>query len=184
MHAVLDLVAARGVDAVSAQLVADAVGITQPAVFRHFPTMEALWLAVMDWLEVQLGEVYRAAGERPGEPALLGLGRMFLGHIQLIARRPALAKLVFADHLRLQYPSLQRRFARLHQGYRARLIEIIARAKDSQEVDKALPPETAVTMFLCMVQGLAFQLAIARFPLKPMRDAERIFALYLRAIGS
>lgn len=181
---VLDLVAAHGVEAVSAQLIADALGVTQPAVFRHFPSKEAIWLAVMDWLEGQLGTVYDTVGRMAGEPVLVGLGRMFLGHVRLVERHPALAKLVFADHLRLLYPSLQRRFAKLHRGYQARLTGLIDRAKATGEVDGALSTDVVVTMFLCMVQGLGFQFAIARLPMKLLREAERVFELYVRAIGA
>jgi hypothetical protein len=47
------------------------------------------------------------AADRPDEQAVVVLSGMFLEHIQLIERYPALAKLVFSDHLRLQFPSLQ-----------------------------------------------------------------------------
>src|SRR5215510_7673327 len=53
----LALVAKHGADAVSTQLIAETIGFTQAAVFRHFPTKEALWLAVMDWLNDRLEEV-------------------------------------------------------------------------------------------------------------------------------
>lgn len=184
VRVVLDLVAAHGVEAVSAQLIADAIGVTQPAVFRHFPTKEAIWLAVMDWLEEQLGAVHRTVERETTEPALVGLGRMFLGHVRLIGRHPALAKLVFADHLRLQYPNLQRRFMTLHRRYHARLAAVIDRGKDGGEIDAKLSTEVAVTMFLCMVQGLAFQFAIARIPMKLMREADRMFELYVRTVGA
>ena len=129
VETVLELVAAQGTEAVSFQLIADAIGVTQPAVLRHFPTKEAMWLAVMDWLEEQLVAIYTALDEDPGQSSLVVLGRMFLGHVRLIERYPALAKLVFSDHLRLQYPSLQARFSRIHQAYSARLRAVLDRAK-------------------------------------------------------
>src|SRR5215813_7785263 len=114
VETVLELVTARGTEAVSAQLVADAIGVTQPAVFRHFPTKEAMWLAVMDWLEERLVAIYSMANDDTDEPGLIVLGRMFLGHVKLIADYPALVLFLFWDHLRLQYPSLQARFERIH----------------------------------------------------------------------
>ena len=184
MCAILDLVAAQGADAVSAQAVADAVGITQPAVFRHFATTEAMWLAVMDWLEQRLAEVSLIAEPAMSDPALAGLRRMFYGHVRLIERHPAVAKLVFADHLRLRYPALQQRFALLHQGYKARLLAALEHAKSEGELALGISADAAVTMFLCMVQGLAFQFAIARFPMSVRREAQRLFDLYARAVGA
>jgi hypothetical protein len=57
------------------------------------------------------------------------LSRMFLEHLNLIECYPALAKLVFSDHLRLQYPSLQARFDKIHKAYAARLAAAIDHAK-------------------------------------------------------
>src|SRR5215468_7409625 len=160
VETVLELVAAHGTESVSAQLVADAIGVTQPAVFRHFPTKEAMWLAVMDWLEQHLVAIYSAADDC-GEADLVVLSRMFLEHVKLIERYPALAKLVFSDHLRLQYPSLQARFGRIHKAYTARLRTVLDRAKAEGEVCGSLVSEDAATMFLSLIQGLGFQFAIA-----------------------
>jgi AcrR family transcriptional regulator len=181
VETVLELVAVHGTEAISAQLVANAIGVTQPAVFRHFQTKEAMWLAVMDWLEQRLVAIYSAADDN-GVPALVVLGRMFLEHIRLIERQPALAKLVFSDHLRLQYPSLQTRFAKIHKAYAARLASVIDRAKSAGDVPDSVAAKDAATMFLSVIQGLGFQYAIARVPLKLVSEAERILALYLQAI--
>src|SRR5215831_20155829 len=165
VETVLELVTARGTEAISFQLVADAIGVTQPAVFRHFPTKEAMWLAVMDWLEERLVTIYSAVDEDPGQPSLVVLGRMFLGHVRLIARYPALAKLVFSDHLRLQYPSLQERFVRIHKAYSARLRAVLDRSKAEGAVSGSFASKDAATMFLGLIQGLGFQFAIARLPI-------------------
>jgi len=184
VETVLELVAGHGTESVSAQLVADAIGVTQPAVFRHFPTKEAMWLAVMDWLEERLVAIYSMANDDTDEPGLIVLSRMFLGHVKLIADYPALAKLVFSDHLRLQYPSLQARFERIHNVYTARLSVVIERAKSDGTVCPSLASKDAATMFLSLLQGLGFQFAIARLPIKLFPEAERIFEIYLQGITS
>jgi AcrR family transcriptional regulator len=182
VEVVLDLVAAQGTEAVSFQLVADAIGVTQPALFRHFPTKEAMWLATMDWLEEQLVTIYATADDDPGRPPLVVLGRMFLGHVRLIERYPALAKLVFSDHLRLQYPSLHARFGRINQAYSARLQALLDRAKAEGTVPGSLSSTHAATMVLSLIQGLGFQYAIARLPIMLVQEAEHAYALYLQAI--
>lgn len=181
VETVLELVAAHGTEAVSFQLIADRIGVTQPAVFRHFPTKEVLWLAVMDWLEERLVGIYSSADEAD-EAALVVLSRMFLEHMQLIERYPALAKLVFSDHLRLQFPSLQARFGNIHGAYMARLSAVIGRARSDGSVPKSVDPKGAATMFLTLVQGLGFQFAIAGLVARFQLEAERSFALYLQGI--
>src|SRR5579863_8614169 len=85
----LDLVAERGADAVTTQAIADAIGVSQPAVFRHFPTKEAIWVAVLDWLDDRLAIIHRRAEGDADTSPLDVLERMFLAHIHLVERHPA-----------------------------------------------------------------------------------------------
>src|SRR5262245_66344904 len=96
VETVLELVAGHGTESVSVQLVADAIGVTQPAIFRHFPTKEAMWLAVMDWLEQRLVAIYSAADDS-GEASLVVLCCMFLEHLMFDRGYAAYAKLVLTD---------------------------------------------------------------------------------------
>jgi AcrR family transcriptional regulator len=184
VETVLDLVAARGTEGVSAQLVADAIGLTQPAVFRHFPNKEAMWLEVMDWLEQHLVAIYARAEDGDGESSLVVLGRMFLDHAKLIERYPALAKLVLSDHLRLQYPKVQARFGGIHRAYTARLCAVIERGRADGTMSRLIGTKDAATAFLSLVQGLGFQFAVARLPMKFLPEAERVLAIYLQAMSA
>src|SRR5262245_29166283 len=109
---------------------------------------------------------------------------MFVGHIRLIEAYPALAKLVFSDHLRQQYPSLRGRFSAIHKAYMVRLCGIIEDAKIDGTVRRSVAANDAATMFLSLIQGLGFQFAIARLPIKLATEGERIFALYLRSLAT
>lgn len=182
VETVLDLVEEHGSEAVSAQLVANVIGVTQPAVFRHFPNKEALWLAVMDWLEMHLAAMYASANHESSEPALAILGSLFLKHLHLIEARPALAKLVLSDHLRLAHPSLQVRFAEIHQAYVARLEGLIRRAKREGSIRDNVSTRNACATFLALIQGLGFQFAIARVPTPLTKRAEFALAAYLSAL--
>src|SRR5262245_63158775 len=102
VETVLYLVAEHGADGVSVQAIADRIGLTQPAVFRHYPSKEAIWVAVMTWLEEQLGAIHQAADASFGESPLTILKHMFTQHVRMVERHPALAKIFFSDHLRLQ----------------------------------------------------------------------------------
>src|SRR5262245_17722188 len=184
VETVLELVAEHGADGVSVQAIADRIGVTQPAVFRHFQSKEAIWVAVMTWLEEQLGAIHQAADARFGESPLTILKHMFSEHVRTVERDPALAKVVFSDHLRLQFPSLQARFAAVHAAYERRIVALLERAKAQALVPASLPTDDAATLFLCMIQGLGFQYAIARRPMQLRGEADRVFALYLRALAN
>jgi hypothetical protein len=59
----------------------------------------------MMWLEQRLAEIRQAAESAFSQSALTILHRMFNDHVSMVERHPALAKVVFSDHLRVQFPS-------------------------------------------------------------------------------
>jgi len=169
VQVVLALVARHGASGVSTQLIADTIGFTQAAVFRHFPTKEALWSAVMDWLDDQLEEVrHKARAEAPDQGMGVPQG-IFLGHIGLIERHPGLAKVIMSGHIRRQYPDLHRRFTMTHRKYEDEIRRALDAAATSAQISPELDRHAATTLFLCAIQGLGFQFSIARvLPSMPM----------------
>jgi AcrR family transcriptional regulator len=182
----LELVAERGADAVSAQLIADTIGLSQPAVFRHFPTKEAVWTAVIAWLQDRLADVWsEARGDQQHPPPIWVLRRMFLGHVKLIIRYPGLAKVVFSDHIRHQYPSLHEQFHSLHRRYERKVTALLVDAVRTSDLAPTTDVPAAATLFFCAIQGLAFQFAIARYRRSHVWDcATRLFELYASGIGA
>lgn len=172
VRAVLRLVAERGVDGVSAQLIADQVGLSQPGIFRHFASKEQIWLAVMDWLEDRLVSITVVPAAR--EP-VEELRRIFLGHTALVREHPALAKILFSDQLRLDYPALKERFAAIHARYSARLEALIDGARAGAA---RMPTSHAAAVYLALVQGYAFQTAIARTAADPERLPAEMFEMF------
>jgi AcrR family transcriptional regulator len=184
VQVVLQLVADQGVDAVSTQRIADTIGFTQGAVFRHFSTKEQVWSAVMDWLEEQLEAVWTKARRlREDQAGVPVLRRMFLGHIDLIERHPGLAKVIMSDHIRHQSPVLQERFAVLHRRYEREVREAINAGVRRAKLPKLIDRKATVTLFLCAIQGLAFQFSIARVRPGLRKEAARVFRLFVNALG-
>jgi AcrR family transcriptional regulator len=182
----LELVAGHGADAVSAQLIADTIGLSQPAVFRHFPTKGAVWTAVIEWLQDRLADVWsEARGGQEHPPPMWVLKRMFLGHVELIIKYPGLAKVVFSDHIRHQYPALHEQFHALHRRYEGEVTTLLEDAVRRSDLPSTTDVPAAATLFFCTIQGLGFQSAIARYRRSRVWDcATRLFALYVTAIGA
>jgi AcrR family transcriptional regulator len=184
VQGVLQLVADRGVDAVSTQLIADTIGFTQGAVFRHFSTKEQVWSAVMDWLEDQLASIwFKARSLREDQMGIPVLKRIFLGHIQLIERYPGLAKVIMSHHIRHQFPVLQKRFAALYRRYESEVRNAINAGVRNGKLPESIDRNAAITLFFCAIQGLAFQFSIAEVKLALRTESTRVFRLFVRALG-
>ena len=61
--AVLKLAAERSPAQITTGDIANAVSLTQGAIFRHFPNKDAIWLAVIGWVESNLLDSLEAAAQ-------------------------------------------------------------------------------------------------------------------------
>ncbi len=162
---------------------ADAVGVTQGALFKHYPTKDAIWLAVMVWVREQLLITLEAAASAADSP-LASLGAVFKAHIGFFLAHPGAPRLVFHE---LQKPSdspVRQEVAALLQAYRGLLMRLLKSAAQRKQLPAGLDCEAAATLFVGMVQGLVMQSMVGGKgnPLKT--QADRVYAVYARGIGA
>jgi AcrR family transcriptional regulator len=173
--AVLALARERGPDAITTQAIAERIGVTQGAVFRHFPDKDAIWLAVFAWVRASLLGLFDTALDAKASP-LANLERVFHAHVGLVATTPGLPRVLFHE-LQSAGDSKTRPAVRTMIGdYRKRLAEMFEAAKASGELPRGLDAALATVLFIGAVQGLVIQSALAGEAM-PARNAGPMFAL-------
>ena len=162
--------------------IAAAVGVTQGAVFKHFPSKDAIWTAAARWVREALLHSVRAAAAEASAP-LDGLAAIFHAHVDFVVAHPGVPRLIFHE---LQQPAdsaTKQEVRALLQGYRQLLLDTLQLAAKQGQVDADLDREAAATTFVGLIQGLVMQAMLAGRPAAMRAQAERVFALYLRSLG-
>ena len=175
---VLALARERGPDTITTQAIADRMGVTQGAVFRHFPDKEAIWLAVFAWVRESLGAAFAAAVAKAGSP-LDRIEQAFLAHIAFIAAHPGVPRVMFHE---LQYPGDSRvrtDVRAMITGYRKRLMQLFAQAKAAGELAEDLDAALASVLFIGAVQGLVMQASLAGDEAAMVKRARKLWPLLL-----
>lgn len=158
--AVLALAGERGPDAITTQAIAERIGVTQGAVFRHFPDKDSIWLAVFAWVRGALLRLLDTAIDERATP-LANVERVFHAHVALVAANPGLPRVLFHE-LRSTGDSEVRPAIRSAVGdYRQRLARLFERAKALGELPDELDVALATVLFIGAVQGLVIQAALA-----------------------
>jgi AcrR family transcriptional regulator len=177
----LDLAAQQGVDDVTTQDMAQAMGVTQGAVFRHFASKDAIWLAVMHWVRDRLLSVLGRAAAQGHDP-LDALQRMFYAHVDFIAAHPAIPRVLMSEHLHNRSSALRRLVTEIMLGYEAKISGLLEEAKARGLVRRDLDAHAAATLYIGMIQGLVLQASILREQRTLAAEAARTFPIYLQAI--
>jgi AcrR family transcriptional regulator len=177
----LELAARQGIDDVTTQDMANEMGVTQGAVFRHFPSKDAIWLAVMQWVRKHLMAVLgRAAAE--GHDPLDALQRMFFAHIDFIAGHPAIPRVLMSEHLHGRSTALRQLVTEIMLAYETKVAGLLQAAQEQGLARADLDPHAAATLYIGMIQGLVLQTSILRGQYTLAEQAARTFPVFLQAI--
>lgn len=177
----IELAAEKGVDSVTTQDMADAMHLTQGAIFRHFATKDDIWVAVMQWIRERLMNVLSKAAADAADP-LDAIQRMFLAHIAFISKHPAIPRLLFSELLHKKNSKLRQLIQEIISGYEARIAGLLEAAKSQSLAPADLDSKSAAVLYIGMIQGLVMQASIFSGKRSLLQEAEKTFPIYLHGI--
>lgn len=179
----MQLAATQNPSDITTSAIASHMHLTQGALFRHFPSKDAILQAVMEWVAEQLLARVERAAQGAATP-LAALEAMFLAHAHFVAEHPGVPRMMFGE-LQRTGDSLPRRMVRtLLARYGERLQQLFAQGQAAGEIDPGLDTEAAATLFIGTIQGLVMQAMLSGDVERIRRDAPRVFAIYQRGIRS
>ncbi len=169
LTATLDLLATTPLERLTTRHIAARVGVSQPALFRHFRTREALLLAVAEEARAALGARLTVLLAKPMTPLdrCLELAQLLADFVD---RHPGLPRLLFAD-LAFEAPELRLAVRQLIGMQHTLVATLVTDAQLDSSVRADVQAQAAATLFVAMVQGLALQGLVEGSPdMPPMRE--------------
>jgi AcrR family transcriptional regulator len=153
---VLRLADEIGPDRLSTTDVARAIGLSQPAIFRHFPTKGALWLAVAEDIADRL-QSYWAVAEAGATGPHARLKALIGAQLTAIAETPALPSILFSRELQVDNPALRDVFRGLLGAFQGRLVAVIRDLQAAGDLKRDVSPEDVAILLTSLVQGVAIR---------------------------
>jgi AcrR family transcriptional regulator len=181
--AALALAAERSPANVTTAELAQAVGITQGAVFRHFENKEAIWLAVMDQVSETLLARLREAAAAHAQP-LAALRAVFMAHVDFVVEHPGVPRLIFQELQQPQDTPLKARVRRVMHEYRLLLMRLLQQAQDQQALQPGTDLQAAAVLFVGSVQGLVMQSLLSGQVGAMRAQAPAVFHLLQQAVAA
>ena len=183
VEAVVDLAAEQNPSDITTTAIAQRMGLTQGALFRHFPTKDAILQAVMSWVTERLLARVDKAAEGTTSP-VAALEAVFMTHIDFVSEHPGVPRMLFGELQRPGETLPKRMVQTLIQHYGERLHRLLEAGKAQGELDAGLDVEAAAVLFIGTIQGLVMQSLLAGKVSRIRRDAPAVFAIYRRGIES
>lgn len=161
---------------------ARAVGITQGAVFRHFASKEAIWLAVLDWTIEALMSCLNAAADAQTR-AVPALRAVFLAHVDFVMAHPGVPRVIFQELQQVQDTPVKAHVRELMQRYRQLLMRLLQGAQAARDIAPETDLNAATLLFIGALQGLVMQSLISGQVDAMAVQAPGVFDIYRRGLG-
>lgn len=180
--ALLELADRIGPDRLTTNDVAREVGVTQAAIFRHFPTKAALWTAVGEVLSDRLQGAWAEAlaVDLPPRERLRALVGAQLAQIEAC---PALPAILFSRELSVENPALRETFRNLLTVFQGHLIAELRRLSEAGDALPDLSPDDAALFLISLVQGLAIRWTLGSRRFSLPSEGARLLDIQLKLLA-
>lgn len=183
VEAVIDLAAEQNPSDITTAAIAERMGVTQGALFRHFPNKDAILESVMDWVaERLLARIDKAAAD--ASSPLAALEAVFMAHIGFVAEHPGVPRMLFGELQRPGETLPKKMVQTLLRRYRERLQHLFKEGQAQGEINVDLDINAASVSFIGSIQGLVMQSLLAGDSKRICRDAAGVWCIYCRGIRS
>ena len=179
--AALELAKETSPSLITTSEIAAGVGVSQGALFKHFPTKDAIWLAAMGWVRGQLLTRLEDAAAKAASP-LDALAAMFKAHVGFVVSHPGAPRFIFHELQRSADSPVKQEARKLLQGYRKLLRRQLDTAVARGQVSAKVDLEAAATLFVGVVQGLVMQSMLSGNAAAIKGQSDAVFAIYRRGI--
>ncbi|MCF8486387.1 MAG: TetR/AcrR family transcriptional regulator [Rhodobacteraceae bacterium] len=168
VEALLRLADQIGPDRLTTNDIAREVGVTQAAIFRHFPTKAELWSAVGEVIAARLAEAWQqalAANTTPKDR----LRALIAAQLRQIEAIPALPAILHSRELNVDNANLRQRFRGILLQYQAHLVANLEGMIADGSITPDVRPQDAAILLTSLVQGIAIRWSLGSrgFALQP-----------------
>ena len=183
VDAVIELASEMNPADITTAAISDRMGLTQGALFRHFPNKDAVLQAVMESVSERI--LSRIDEAVRGEASPFGaLRAIFMAHVGFVESNPGVPRLMFGELQRTEETGAKRATAAFLETYAARILERLDEAKKLGQVSSEVCVRSAAMVLIGSIQGLVIQATLSGRVGDIRAGADAAFAIWLRGVSA
>jgi len=181
VEAVIALAAVKNPNDITTADIAKQMHVTQGSLFRHFPTKDAIWQSVMEWVAERLMSRIDSAARGVDSP-LQALHAMFMAHVDFVIDHPGVPRMMFGQLQNSSSTPAKRLAQALIQRYSERISGRMEQGRANGEIAAEVDTRAAAILFVGMLQGLVVQSLLSGDIARMRTDAPGVFAVFARGL--
>ena len=183
MEAARNLIAAKGMDGVTMDAIAEEVGLTEGAIYRHFTSKHQILSLLVDDIESNLLDTVRSA-QTNGASAVDSLEHILEAHLSDVEGRRAVSFIVIAEAMGFDGTRLSHRVALMFTHYLELIQAVLDRGIREGSVRPDVNANAAATTFFGLIESTATLWALNGYSGQLAEFRSQMWDIYKRGIVS
>ncbi|NOY75740.1 MAG: TetR/AcrR family transcriptional regulator [Kiritimatiellaeota bacterium] len=129
----LGLIADHGIQKLTIKNIAEGIGVTEPAIYRHFEGKSSILSSILDSFE-EISECVLDSEDVLKTSALDAVGNFLFDRYERFSNDPKLAKVMFSEELFIGDAELSARMLKIMHSHKERMHKVIERGQENGDI--------------------------------------------------
>jgi len=169
----LDLISEKGIQGLTIKNLSKKLGITEPAIYRHFENKIQILIAILDLLKKNTGGIFESE-LNSDEPAVLKIERLFEKHFKSFAEMPSLAAVVFSEEMFRNEEKLTDKISEVIEANNKTLLTILKQGQQNNEIRSDIEAEHLVIFIMGALRLFVKKWQFAKFTFNLQKEGSKL----------
>lgn len=183
VEATLALAFEVGPGAVSTSLIANRLGLTQPAIYKHFKTKDAIWHEISMQLANRISKNVQDCSVSTHTPEVK-LRDLICRHLTFIQEVPALPDIMVMRHDSNPRQAIRHQLQTEMSHLRDLMVDLIQISQERGSLREHIAATDIATLIVGVVQSLVLRMIVSRDPSQLVIEGERLFDLQIEILAA
>ena len=157
----IQLIANKGIQGLTIKNISKAIGISEPAIYRHFENKDDIILAIISTMKQSTEEELSHVDEN--NPTIENIKKMIQGHTNRFIKNPSLTAIIFSEEIFNNNSILVKPIRMMMNRNQNKLIAMIEKGQASGDVRKDIQAEQISLMVIGSFRFLVSKWTIMKF---------------------
>lgn len=177
-----ELIARRGASNLTIKNIAKKMGVSEPAIYRHYKNKHYILMALIDNFEHKLMEEIDHPIKATDNP-LLKLKGIMKAHMIFDEKKQGMLFAITAESIHFNDDALRKKILEVIDTYKSRIKGILSDAKKKGLIRKNINLDAVSFTFFGLIQTAIIQYALTNYTVPPLTKFNILWEIFLNGIS-
>ncbi|MEW5822146.1 MAG: TetR/AcrR family transcriptional regulator [Cyanobacteriota bacterium] len=170
----IKLIAEKGIQNLTTKKLSERIGISEPALYRHFKSKQDILLSVLDDFEERFDIITSKINDKDLSN-IEKLKKFYLLRCEEFAKTPEVAKVIFSEEIFQNEKILSEKVASIMKKHQKTISEIIDKAQNNNEIRSDIPIEHITLIIMGSLRLLVTRWRISGFSFDIVKESKNVW---------